>query len=408
MEIVEIFHHHHFGVGTILTDINQTMMRRYFLLISFAASNLLASSFSLHRNPCYARDLWSLKSSVDTATNFNESKTTSSTAHNQNHDDPLLIAKVPETMQPLSRPPLLLLKSSSPIITKEGCELLIRHFRRNQSNISYGECDQQIDHTCQSAQKLLKRIHDIVDEVTGCPRHAGETSPRFVRYEPQIATVSDMAELEEDLLLPDGLHVDTNNGKLFRHITAILYLTDSDGNGLSTDDQFRFSLPIMGGATTFPLASGKQSVELNAAKNLLNRGIHHTRADCDNGEDSDGRILEKAGMAAFWRDNNQLCSGSSTCNDIVSEKTAGIRVMPQAGSLIYFHNVGDDGRPDPYSFHGGEELISLSTQKGDEGSRCCKSILVFFKEVPLESFCDEKGFAEQAAKARKWTLDEYY
>ena len=30
-----------------------------------------------------------------------------------------------------------------------------------------------------------------------------------------------------DILQPDGLHVDTNNGKLFRHVTAILYLTDS-------------------------------------------------------------------------------------------------------------------------------------------------------------------------------------
>ncbi len=52
------------------------------------------------------------------------------------------------------------------------------------------------------------------------------TKPRYVKYIPKLVDKG----LFLDALLPDGLHVDTNNGKLFRHITAILYLTtNKDG-----------------------------------------------------------------------------------------------------------------------------------------------------------------------------------
>ncbi len=373
----------------------------------------MVSSFSIHRHPCHSRESWSFKSSILTDINFNESTGTSSTVQDLNHEDTQLFAKVPETMKPLSRPPLLLLKSSSPIITKEGCELLIRHFRRKQSKSCYGICDEQVENNAfldeeGHAEKLLDRIHDVIDEVTGCPRHAGETSPRYVLYKPKIATVSEMAESGATLLLPDGLHVDTNNGKLFRHITAILYLTDNNGDELLSDEVFQSSSSFVGGATTFPLANGKESAGVNAAMNLLKRGIHHTKADCNNVQDSDGKILEKMGLDLFFRDNNQSCRDSKTSMGLADVNAGGVRVMPEAGSLIYFHNVGNDGRPDPASFHGGEELIALFTQNGDLGSRYNKSILVFFKEVPLESFRDEAGFAKRAEQARKWTLDEYY
>ena len=64
-----------------------------------------------------------------------------------------------------------------------------------------------------------------------------------VRYDLVIIDEKSMLypSIFHDILLPGGLHVDTNNGKLFRHVTAILYLTDS----VEVDGYF-----VSGGGTT--------------------------------------------------------------------------------------------------------------------------------------------------------------
>jgi hypothetical protein len=84
--------------------------------------------------------------------------------------------------------------------------------------------------------------------------------------------------------------------------------------------------------------------------------------------------------------------------------------MPEAGKLIYFHNVGNDGLPDPASFHGGEELATAFNGPSSVAAKRTKCILVFFKEVPLQAFLKDgrQGFAKQAAKARLWTKRMYY
>jgi hypothetical protein len=126
-------------------------------------------------------------------------------------------ATFPTTMVPLSCPPLLLLKSSSPLISKDGCDLLSRYFEQRTTN----------EQESQKAEMLLQEVHSVINTVTNCPHHQGEmTKPRYVKYIPKLVDKG----LFLDALLPDGLHVDTNNGKLFRHITAILYLTtNKDG-----------------------------------------------------------------------------------------------------------------------------------------------------------------------------------
>ena len=50
-----------------------------------------------------------------------------------------------------------------------------------------------------------------------------------VRYDLVIIDEKSMLypSIFHDILQPDGLHVENNNGKLFRHVTVILYLTDS-------------------------------------------------------------------------------------------------------------------------------------------------------------------------------------
>ena len=315
-------------------------------------------------------------------------------------------------MIPLSSPPLLLLQSSAPVLSKEDCETLIEYF----DHITYGDggdasCD--LDTTLNEyASSLLGKLQNIIDTVTNCPGHDGETDlPRYVRYHPRViiddGILSDPKRLNE-LLLPDGCHVDTNNGYLFRHVTAILYLTDNPS------DDYSF-----GGGTTFPLAipwqapgDAKTINEMNndvdalydSANRLIERNIHHTKADTNQSVDSDGRRLEHAGIDTFHRDHER---------DITQQlrkyrsNNMGIRVMPQAGRLIMFHNVDDDGMPDATSFHGGEELIDTILTNHHLQPRT-KNILVFFKEIPVLSFSDRNGFADCAAKARRWTIQTYY
>ena len=95
--------------------------------------------------------------------------------------------------------------------------------------------------------------------------------------------------------------------------------------------------------------------------------------------------------------------------------------MPEAGKLIYFHNVNDKGYPDPISFHGGEELITIQQQENGNNidrsliadtisTTTTKSILVFFKEIPVHAFSrnGRDGFAAEAEKKRLWTKQMYY
>ena len=313
----------------------------------------------------------------------------------------------PIQMVPLSCPPLLLLQSSAPVISKEECDSLIEYFDYLTSPTEHDYPHNNIDNLdatqIEHAKSLLDDVHNIVDTVTNCPKHDGETKlPRYVRYYPTVIDEDILSDPKSfsQVLLPDGVHVDTNNGKLFRHITAILYLTDS-----SSSDIFNF-----GGGTTFPLAMpwigaddmNDNSSLLSSAKALLERNIQHTKADIDQSTNSDGRRLELACVNTFNRDREVDTFG-------YEHNTVGVRVVPQAGRLIMFHNVDDAGMPDPASFHGGEELIRIRTdQQSTQNVEMTKNILVFFKEIPLNSFTDQESFAECAAKARQWTTKTYF
>ena len=324
-------------------------------------------------------------------------------------------------MIPLSKPPLLLLQSSTPIISIECCSLISRYFEQQMGNSV--DAFQLDNSEIQAAETILQDVRDIIDTVTNCPRHDGEIQlPRYVRYDTTFVDGENMMQnpkLFMTALLPDGLHVDTNNGKLFRHITAILYLTDNHdiGSSIVHDD----INGVLGGGTTFPLAIpidqqyNHNDVLLEAAKRLLKCGIHHTKGDVNENDNSFGRIVEKAALDVFFREElrNELNIENQSNN--YEKNTKGLRVMPEAGKLIYFHNVDDDGLPDHTSFHGGEELVSPHPDSALAGpslmpAEKTKSILVFFKEIPLESFVADGrlGFAKQASKARSWTKKMYY
>ena len=337
------------------------------------------------------------------------------------NDDDYLLRTHPQ-MVPLSETPLLLMKSSTPIISREGCLLLSRYFDQ-RSNADENNSAYQLDKVeIHRAETLLRVVHDVIDKVTNCPKHDGEMQmPRYVRYNSVIIDEKSMLHpgIFRDILLPDGLHVDTNNGKLFRHITAILYLTDNDDGFSSNEVGGCF---VSGGGTTFPLAvpfGEKGTSERNklqdAGKHLLRRGIHHTKGD----ESEYTGLIDDAALNVF---NSHVVKKETFAsnerhgnNSLIETKHSGIRVMPSMGKLIYFHNVDDDGLPDPLSFHCGEELITLLPNDADPNNlfqilTSTKRILVFFKEIPMQTFLDggRERFAEQAKKARSWTKQMYY
>ncbi|EJK76312.1 hypothetical protein THAOC_01930, partial [Thalassiosira oceanica] len=313
-------------------------------------------------------------------------------------------AEVPATMVPLSQPPLLLLESSKPIISREGCTLLSQYFE----HLKNGDVARRMDGgQVYAAQKLLHGVHDVVDQVTNCPMHDGEKLlPSYVRYDSKIVDEEVLLDPRRlaDALLPDGLHVDTNNGKLFRHVTAILYLTDNR-DGCAMEESYRSQY-------------GSMANDCVGAKGLLERGIQHTKGDVDESDASDGRSLENAALGLFRNTNELRRLDERYDNQFSNAKLHGLRVMPESGKLIYFHNVNDVGMPDPMSFHGGEELITILRDR--EGSNIdaplppidtqTKRILVFFKEVPIHTFQSRgiEGFAERVRESRSWTKEMYY
>jgi hypothetical protein len=242
------------------------------------------------------------------------------------------------TLVPLSDEPILLV-SSRPLLTQKECETLCLYFEQGPS---------------EEGDAILECVRQQIDDLTGCLSHDGEAIlPRYVSYPPSEGG---------DRLLPDGLHVDTNNGKFFRHVTALLYLTTNHN-----------------GATTFPLAGCKDTELERVAQAVLDSGVTHTLAE-EQADKSQSRILENAAQ--------DLYDGNSN---------VGLRVLPSMGKLCTFCNTLNDGTPDPLSFHCGEA-----------GNDEFKALLTFFKEIPHSTFGSQQEFGQRVQETRQYLLDRYY
>ena len=275
----------------------------------------------------------------------------------------------PVTLIPVSKEPLILV-SSEPLLTETECQILVEHkeFREDESS--------------SEALAILRRVSRTVDRLTGCPAHDTEKRfPRYIEYEPQPGSRNslNLETLTEQQVqvFPDGLHVDTNNGHFFRHLSALLYLTTNDN-----------------GATIFPLAKdlSKQEAENpsismeslkaeRAAHRLIRGDIQHTKTETRDLYD-DCRTLEETAMRVYK-----------------GESTVGVRVVPKAGHLCVFCNIdANTGLADPMSFHAGEALLG-ETQR--------KAVLTFFKEIPLSDFGSRLDFGRQAEKTKQRLLQTY-
>lgn len=374
------------------------------------------------------------------------------------------------TLVPLSSEPLLL-SSSSPLLDPHECNDLIEYLELTQNRVT-GKHDAFTAQSIQDGnndhvqiknedemniflqgQRLLSKVIEQANSLTNCSYDPNEVIlPRILQ--PSLLQTEDNDYLtNRQTILPDSLHLDNVNEKSFRHISAILYLTEPVGK-YNTDE-----VSLLGGATTFPLArpyyndssrdnclsadsttaTTKEKCNRDddwwyertelAAQRLIKSKIYHTNID---GWQSEGAFVDQTGVDLFHKEtrgpNDVLQSGGAY------ESNRGVRVQPEKGKLCVFHNLTPEGTPDPMVFHGAEAVIGKKTEnksktisRSDDGSNSKKETfqvmtkkrvaLVFFKEIPRLHDTDHsaqigidemKHIAEKASDARNWFLERYY
>jgi hypothetical protein len=192
-------------------------------------------------------------------------------------------------------------------------------------------------------QQLLLDIERRIGELADTPPHDGETSLVFnttLSYVPAHAD-SDASWAAVD----QGLHVDTQNNRPRRFVTAIIYL--------NTLEQ------LEGGATVFPCAGlAHDSPALAAAHSLLEHGIEHSL--------SPKVQLSECHMHAV----RQL--------EAAVRNNQGVRTQPTQGMMVWFysrhtHDGSDCASIDAHSWHAGMNVL---------GKHTTKITLQKFKEIP--------------------------
>mmetsp|Transcript_44941 Transcript_44941/g.108642 ORF Transcript_44941/g.108642 Transcript_44941/m.108642 type:complete len:456 (-) Transcript_44941:191-1558(-) len=187
-----------------------------------------------------------------------------------------------------------------------------------------------------------------------------------------LASSRDHADTKE--AYPDGLHMDTNNQCLNRHVTCILYLNDIPEE--------------CGGATVFPLARTlPNDTVLGASRRLLEEKISHTRQNINQQEiESNARLLESRLPKTDYLDNPQTSTA--------------IRIQPQAGRLLIFFSRDSNGQQDPRAWHAGERILA-----NENGQVTEKRILTLFKEVDYNG--DDSNKSSSKNKDDSSSLEAY-
>lgn len=366
------------------------------------------------------------------------------------------------SLTPLSREPLLL-TSSKPLLNRDECEILIRYlelmgesekegkrqsaftinslpFSLHEENYSnneefpsyynnnYQNNEENIHQIMYEGYRILLRVTTKINELIHCENDPDEIIlPRVLQPQNNNKIIGEQVENgndflhffnDHDTILPDHLHVDNVNNKKYRHISCVLYLTE---NNNSDDDGSTGGVEMIGGSTTFPLATPittnndmmvendmhndwDNRVEM-AARNLISAGIHHTQVPIGKRE---GVFIDQAAVELFQRENKLIPTSSS------SSSKRGIRVCPSPGKLSVFHNLLNDGTPDPLVFHGAEALFgiqrsSVTTERAATSSYVTKKrvALAFFKEIPVDQD-QEDQFPRLVEESREWLIKKYY
>lgn len=282
-------------------------------------------------------------------------------------------AKIP-VVQRSSNPLILCSESSTPLLNPDECELLktcclqLESKGRSVADLLSTE-DDIINSlpTLKEGSKIMKKLQrKLACNVIGCQPEDPEALvvPRFLHYQ----SLKDVGQkVSTDLLLEDGLHVDTNNGKFFRHWTILFYL-DNLPEG------------VHGGATTFPLSERVDDEALASAQQLVNSNIHHTRISKNPTNLELGRKVEQVAL--------DLCQGQ--CD-------TGVRILPRQGHFCLFSGLLHDGTPNPRSFHAAETMISPFPAS--------RNVLSFFYEVPLAQFSNRAEMGDRVREREEALLE---
>jgi hypothetical protein len=297
-------------------------------------------------------------------------------------------------LEPLSMDPLLF-KSQTPILTKDECDTLVT-WVRSQPSLDLLALQNGLNRGDEGA-KLLQRVQTILDAVLlnnngdiVMPKYLSYTcrDPTHNVYENNAQVPRTLEEYEVDDLLPDGLHVDTNNGKYFRHWTVLLYLNSCQHMG----------------ATTFPLATNLHSQSSNsmddsssssnyndvhkAAKILIDENVHHTRSvSASQSQLMVGSILDKSALDLFIHDS---------CSDSLMPRTSGgVRVIPEHGHFSLFSGLQSNGAANPKSFHGGEAMFMGES----------KEVLTFFHEIPQNGISTKSDLGKKVEERESRFLE---
>ena len=224
--------------------------------------------------------------------------------------------------------------------------------------------DPQICASAITSQEALQEVGALLQQQIAARLFHNQTSVHDgLRY--STASYHPSGSADHDCrtpLFPDGLHMDTNNECIFRHVTCILYL-----NGV-----------VHGGATWFPLAetststptttsakhnNNNQGLVVAASERLLAAKIGHTR--------SCGTVRRSGAVRQADGDLLEHCCCADD-DDGDHHRVRGIKVQPQAGRLLVFFSRTATGEEDVRAWHGGERLLEGADDK---------HILTLFKQV---------------------------
>lgn len=295
---------------------------------------------------------------------------------------------------PMSLDPLMF-TSTTPLLSDSQCQKLSQWCRQviqNNGSLTKEILIKDLNEGREGAQimeYLQKKIHeDLLGLSTSCDQNVQDdyVIPRFISYDDkdQNDIINSNEKINVSSLLPDGLHVDTNNSKHFRHFTILFYLNSCTKLGATT---FPLAMPLVcNDEITESMLIAKPSFSYNdtqeAARQLIMQDVQHTRM-VDASEESLelGRLIEDASLKLLADRHSGM----------------GIRVMPEQGHVCLFSNLDEDGYPNPLSFHGGEAMYAGET----------KEVLTFFYEIDPTEFSNRKEFG-QLAKEREMNLIKYH
>lgn len=306
------------------------------------------------------------------------------------------------SLVPLSTKPLLFVSSGTPVLSHDECQHLSSYFlaktkRKNNEN----------NHSKHKGQYVLEKFQQLLDELILRPEDT-IVEPRYLFYErPTDCDRSDFVERKQiesttticekltgnNPILPDGLHVDTNNGKYFRYCTVLVYLTSSHAatvfplaNIHNHADSCRSAYCDVDDHKNSNLHQYQQQLQ-NSAEYLIQNHVQHTRQKVE--------VEAPSEFSSELKPNHQDLINSIQQKQLVIEHAVArptcLRILPQMGHIAIFFNIHPQtGLADPYSFHGSE--VSY-----DE-----KQVLTFFYELlpntELELFDTPMEFGQRIQK----------